>query len=148
MPPWIAGPSQNINQPKEFPMRIEHFAIYAEETESLAGWYCEKFGLKVVFKGTQKPATIFLADEAAMAIEIIGRPPRSEPLDFRTVFHFAFVVDDFDAAVEDLRGKGVDLEDEVAGAGVGMRLCFFDDPAGNRGQIVWRAEALVPSNAG
>ena len=90
-------------------MRIEHFAIYAEETESLADWYCERFGLKVVFKGTQQPAIIFLADESGMAIEIIGRPRRSEPLDFRTVFHFAFVVDDFDAAVEEFQRHLLEL---------------------------------------
>ena len=123
-------------------MRIEHFAIYAENTEALADWYCEKFGLKVVFKGTQTPPMIFVADEYGMAIEIIGRTPRDEPIDFTTVFHFAFLVDDFDQAVAELKGKGVALEDESVGAADDVRLCYFADPEGNRGQIVWRAQPL------
>jgi len=123
-------------------MRIEHFAIYAEDTVALGDWYCEKFDLKVVFKGPQNPPMIFVADEQGMSIEIIGRPPRSEPIDFNTIFHFAFLSDDFDKTVEDLKQKGVSLEDEVVGAAAGVRLCFFDDPAGNRGQIVWRETPL------
>ena len=122
-------------------MRIEHFAIYAEDTVALSQWYCDKFGLKEVFRGTQNPPMIFVADNQGMAIEMIGRPPRDK-MDFTTIFHFAFLVDDFDQAVADLREKGVPIEDEVVGAAAGVRLCFFDDPAGNRGQIAWRAEPL------
>lgn len=125
-------------------MRIEHFAIYAEDTESLARWYCDNFAMKVVFKGKQTPPMMFVADPRGMCIELIGRPPREEPLDFTTIFHFAFLVEDFDKAVSDLKAKGVPLEPEVVGAAPGVRLCYFNDPAGNRGQIAWRAEKLVP----
>ena len=123
-------------------MRIEHLAIFAEDTVALANWYCEKFGLKIIFKGEQNPPMIFVADERGMAVEIIGRAPRTEPIDFNTVFHFAFVVDDFDKTAEDLKQKGVPLEDEVVGAASDVRLCFFDDPAGNRVQLVWRGNPL------
>lgn len=123
-------------------MRIEHFAIYAEDTAALADWYCSKFGMKVVFKGKQNPPMIFVADNKGMCIEMIGRPPREKPIDFSAIFHFAFLVDDFDKEVAELKAKGVPLEDEVVGAAPGVRLCYFDDPAGNRGQIAWRAEPL------
>ena len=122
-------------------MRLEHFAIYAEDTVALSQWYCDKFGLKEVFRGTQNPPMIFVADNQGMAIEMIGRPPRDK-MDFTTIFHFAFLVDDFDQAVSELKEKGVPIEDEVVGAAPGVRLCFFDDPAGNRGQIAWRSEPL------
>ena len=122
-------------------MHLEHFALYAEDTVALADWYCDKFGMKVVFRGTQDPPVIFVADERGMAIEIINRPPR-EPLDFGTIFHCAFLVDDFESAVAELKGNGVPLEDEFAGASADVRLCFFDDPAGNRGQIAWRTMPL------
>lgn len=123
-------------------MRIEHFAIYAEDTVALADWYCEKFGLKVVFRNEQQPPTFFVADGEGMAIEIIGRPPRAQPIDFGDVFHFAFLVDDFDKTLADLQAKGVEFEDELQFAGGAVRLCYFADPAGNRGQIVYRAEPL------
>ena len=122
-------------------MRIEHFAIYAEDTVALSQWYCDKFGLKEVFRGTQTPPMIFVADNQGMAIEMIGRSPRDK-MDFTTIFHFAFLVDDFDQTVAELKEKGVPIEDEVVGAAPGVRLCFFDDPAGNRGQIAWRSEPL------
>jgi len=124
-------------------MRIEHFAVYAEDTVELADWYCEKFGMRVVFRNEQQPPTFFIADESGMAIEIIGRRPRAQPIDFSDVFHFAFVTDDFESEVAQLKAQGVPLEDEIEGAGAGMRLCYFNDPAGNRGQVVQRAQPLV-----
>ncbi|QDU43539.1 Glyoxalase-like domain protein [Symmachiella dynata] len=123
-------------------MRIEHFAIYAEDTIELADWYCEKFGLKVVFRNEQQPPVFFVADESGMSIEIIGRPPRAQPIDFGDVFHFAFIVDDFDATVAELTAKGVPFEDEIQFADGAVRICYFADPAGNRGQVVYRSQPL------
>ncbi|MCA9117049.1 MAG: VOC family protein [Planctomycetaceae bacterium] len=122
-------------------MRIEHFAIYAADTTALASWYCTHFGLKQIFSNEDSPPTYFLADEHGMAIEIIGRPPR-EALDLKQVFHFAFLPEDFEAEVARLREAGVPLEQEIGGADGGVRLCYFDDPEGNRGQVVWRKKPL------
>lgn len=123
-------------------MRIEHFALYAEDTIELANWYCEKFGMRVVFRNDAEPPTFFVADNDGMAIEIIGRKPRAQPIDFADVFHFAFLTDDFDAEYAALKTAGVPLEDELVGAGAGVRICFFNDPAGNRGQVVQRTPGL------
>ena len=38
--------------------------------------------------------------------------------------------------------QGVPLEQEIGGADGGVRLCYFDDPEGNRGQVVWRKKPL------
>ncbi len=123
-------------------MHLEHFAIYAEDTAALADWYCETFGMKVVFRNEQQPPTIFVADEKGMCIEMIGRRPRAQPIDFSDVFHFAFLVDDFDAAAAELKAKGVALEDELSFEGGTVRICYFSDPAGNRLQIVHRDQPL------
>jgi len=123
-------------------MRIEHFAIYAEDTVELADWYCENFGLKVVFQTDQQPPTFFIADESGMMIEIIARQPRAQPIDFSDVFHFAFLADDFDATVAELKAKGVPLQPEETFGDGAVRICYFADPAGNRGQVVYRAQQL------
>ena len=122
-------------------MRFEHFAIYAVDTTALARWYETHFGLKQIFSNEDSPPTYFLADKQGMAIEIIGRPARDE-LDLRQVFHFAFLPEDFDATVAQLRAAGVPLETEIQGAGGDVRLCYFSDPEGNRGQVVWRGRPL------
>ena len=38
--------------------------------------------------------------------------------------------------------KGVPFEDELQFAGGKIRICYFADPAGNRGQVVYRSEPL------
>jgi len=46
--------------------------------------------------------------------------------------HFAFRVDDIDAAVTELRAAGVDVEDPRGIGETGMRQTFLHDPDGNR----------------
>jgi len=122
-------------------MRLEHTAIFAEDTIALADWYCRCFGMRVVYRNDAKPPTFFVADERGMCLEIIGRPGKPAIDDTGRVFHLAWVVDDLEKAAADLRAKGVPLE-PLAG-GTGVKLHYFNDPAGNRGQIIKRDKPLV-----
>jgi catechol 2,3-dioxygenase-like lactoylglutathione lyase family enzyme len=123
-------------------LRLEHTALFAEDTTALAEWYCRCFGMRVVFRNDAVPPTYFVADSAGMCLEIIARkgPPALD--DTGRVFHIAFVVNDFDQAAAALAAAGVALEPE--GGGPGLRVRFFNDPAGNRAQIVFREKPLVP----
>jgi catechol 2,3-dioxygenase-like lactoylglutathione lyase family enzyme len=125
-------------------MRLEHIALFAADTLALADWYCRHFGMRVVFRNEAEPPTFFVADPRGICLELIGRkgPPAVE--DTGRVFHFAFVLDDdaaFDEAVSRLGAGGVPLEKE--GGGDGLRVRFFYDPAGNRGQIIKRPKPLA-----
>ena len=71
--------------------RIEHFAIFADDLESLRAFYEEAFGLRVVVDNSRAPiAGYFLADDASTYLEIIARPKGTAAADTRYVCHVAF----------------------------------------------------------
>ena len=99
--------------------------------------------LRVVVDNSQaQPPGYFLADEAGMALEIIGRPAGMAGVDTRHVCHTAFLVADLATARTALEHRGVTFEPETVVDTDAMKTAFFRDPEGNRCQIVWRARPL------
>lgn len=122
--------------------RIEHVALYADDAPALKDYYVEALGLKVVHEGQGSPPGYFLTDGAGFAVEIIGRPAGQTGVNQRYVCHLAFWVDDYAAARSRLERLGTVFETETAVDTDDLKTAFFDDPAGNRLQIVWRRQAL------
>jgi glyoxylase I family protein len=124
--------------------RIEHTAIFAADPSALKDYYIDLFGLRLAVDNSHAtPPGYFLADDAGMALEIIGRPSDVPAVPTRHVCHTAFVVKDFDAALADLARRGIAIEEGTRVDNQAMRTVFFDDPEGNRCQIVWRPRPLV-----
>jgi glyoxylase I family protein len=122
--------------------RIEHFAIYAADAPALKDFYVDVFGLRVIGESGGSPPGFFLADDAGMALEIIGRPKGEPAINQRWVCHIAFSVDDVAATRAALERRGLVFETDTAVETASMRTAFFDDPEGNRCQIVWRNPPL------
>lgn len=121
---------------------IEHFAVYAADTNALKDFYVEALGLKVLVTAGGDPPAFFLGDDHGMAVEIIGRPADQAGVNQRWVCHLAFWVDDYQAARVALEQRGIAFESETVADNEQIKTAFFDDPAGNRCQIVWRARRL------
>jgi glyoxylase I family protein len=123
--------------------RIEHFALFADNLEYLKAFYVDALGLRVIVDNSKAPvAGYFLADERGCALEIVQRPPGMPKVSTRFVCHPAFWVDDYDGARAELTKRGAVFETDTAVENVEIRTSFFDDPDGNRVQIVWRARGL------
>ena len=121
---------------------IEHFAIYADNAPALKRFYETAFGMKTVFEGSGDPPGYFLIDDRGMAIEIIGRPKGETGANQRWVCHLAFWVEDFAAARAAFEDRGVTFEADTPVDNDSLRTAFFNDPEGNRLQIVWREKKL------
>jgi glyoxylase I family protein len=121
---------------------IEHFAIYAADAPKLKDFYTSAFGLKVVFDSGGDPPSYFLADDRGTALEIIGRPPGQAGANQRWVCHLAFWVNDFPASRADLERRGFSFEADTLVDNESFKTAFFNDPEGNRCQIVWRKRRL------
>jgi glyoxylase I family protein len=122
---------------------IEHFALFADDLESLRDFYTEALGLRVVADNSKAPvAGYFLADDSGCMLEIIERPPGTRKGSTRFLCHAAFLVDDYDLARADLEMRGAVLETETDVETGELRTSFFADPDGNRLQIVWRDRPL------
>jgi glyoxylase I family protein len=122
--------------------RIEHFAIYAADAPKLRNFYEEAFGMRTVVESGGNPPGYFLVDDTGFAIEIIGRPSDQPGADQRWVCHLAFWVDDFAEACHALQARGITFEQDTFVDNDTIRTAFFNDPEGNRCQIVWRGKAL------
>ena len=122
---------------------FEHFAIYAADAPALKDFYVEAFGLRVIVdNGGGDPPGYFLADDRGGALEIIGRPSGEAGVNQRWVCHLAFWVDDYAGTRRALAGRGVVFETDTEVDGPALQTAFFNDPEGNRLQIVRRARAL------
>ena len=122
---------------------IEHFAIYADDAPALKRFYESSFGMKTVHEGAGDPPGYFLVDDRGMAIEIIGRPKGQAGANQRWVCHLAFWVDDFPSERAAFEHRGVTFEADTLVENETIRTAFFNDPEGNRLQIVWRKNRLM-----
>ncbi|QDV33153.1 VOC family protein [Tautonia plasticadhaerens] len=123
---------------------IEHVALFAADPHALKDFYADAFGLRVVLDNSKaSPPGYFLADDAGVAVELIGRPEGVPGADTRWICHIAFIVEDVAAARTDLEARGVVFEQETAVDNEAMTTAFFRDPEGNRLQIVSRPRPLV-----
>jgi len=121
---------------------MEHFAIYAADAPALKDFYVDALGLRVIVESGGSPPGFFLADDAGMALEIIGRPEGEPAVNHRWGCHLAFQVDDFAATRAALERRGLVFEPDTAVENASIRTAFFNDPEGNRCQIVWRNPPL------
>ena len=122
--------------------KIEHCAIYAADAPALKEFYIHAFGLKVLLENPGNPPGYFLGDDFDSAIEIIGRPVGQPGANQRWVCHVAFWVDDYPASRAALEARGLAFETDTAVDDARFKTAFFNDPEGNRCQIVWRAKRL------
>ncbi len=119
--------------------RLEHVGLGAgrETYEATVRFYEEVFGWHRL---REVPGElVFVGDEHGGRLEIFATDaaPLADP------HHLAFAVgvDEFDAMAARLRGAGATLAEPFANP-FGDRIVFFDDPAGNRAQIVARQAPL------
>jgi glyoxylase I family protein len=123
--------------------QIEHFALFADDLDALRDFYVGVMGMRVIVDNRRAPVPgYFLADERGGVLEIIARPAGTPAPATRYLCHVAFLVDDVPAARARLEASGARFEADTAVATEDFQTAFFDDPAGNRCQIVWRRAPL------
>lgn len=118
---------------------IEHTAIATKDPEALAGWYERNLEMPIVHR---YGGNVFVRATDGTMLELI--PAEGSPVEtgMRTpgIRHLAIRVDDFDAGVADLRGKGIEIFEFVE-AGPN-RLAFFRDPEENILHLIHRSEPI------
>lgn len=116
--------------------RIHHVAVIASDYERSKRFYVEVLGLKVVAETYREERDSWKLDLAVggdYQIELFtfpGAPERPSYPEARGLRHLAFEVDDVDAAAEELRGKGIEVEAVRVDPVTGKKFVFFSDPDG------------------
>jgi glyoxylase I family protein len=129
-------------------LAIDHLAMCCHDVNKQVEWYCKIMGMKRVGDDGKWPASVVIGFEgntnggAMMELMPVRDPGASAETFARFqhgLRHFAFRVDDFDAAYKRLGEMGVKFLFEPVQAVGGGKIVSFRDPEGNEVQIVQRS---------
>jgi catechol 2,3-dioxygenase-like lactoylglutathione lyase family enzyme len=102
---------------------VHHVSIKVADTKKAVRFYCDLLGLSVRPDRPDLGAGAWL-DAGGQQVHLVeGELPKDEGQ------HFAILVDDLGAAIDDLRSRGVTVSDPIPIAAA--RQAFVNDPDGN-----------------
>ena len=104
---------------------VHHVSINVHDAEEVGRFYMDVLGLEKLPRPDFGIPGLWLRS-GGQEIHLIQREGHEAP----EGQHFAFRVEDLDATVEELEGRGVEVSKvfQIPGGG---RQCFIHDPAGN-----------------
>lgn len=107
--------------------KIHKIALVTDDVEGSVKFYTETLGLEVIERFSVEDDEDYVFLKAGdMILELM--PKKSMDAD-EGFHHISFRVDSVDGSMEDLRSKGVTIEQEPFDAGTGgIRLAFFKGP--------------------
>lgn len=122
-------------------VRLEHVGIPAtpENFDEVVSFYCDNLGWGVVRELEGPPRISFISDGSGGRLEIYVA--EGDPMTHPSHLAFAVPVAEFDALRDRLLAAGITFDIDTTNP-AGDKLAFFNDPAGNRAQIVGRISAL------
>jgi catechol 2,3-dioxygenase-like lactoylglutathione lyase family enzyme len=110
----------------------EHIHLRSPDPEATAQWYHDKLGAEIVRTPQQDGSTRIDLDLTGQKIFIakadpasIGAPPQ---IPYMGLEHFGLTVPDMDAAVAELKGKGVSFTMEPRSIRPGVKIAFLTAP--------------------
>jgi catechol 2,3-dioxygenase-like lactoylglutathione lyase family enzyme len=113
--------------------RVDHLHLISPDIERTKNWYCDVFGGKVTFEGQFKGNKVYYVDLNGFNIILIERLPDEEPLPATIqsregLDHFGLAVQDMDAAVRELKGKGLKFVVEPTQVRPRLRIAYVEAP--------------------
>jgi methylmalonyl-CoA epimerase len=126
--------------------RVEHVAIAVRDMAESMAMLEHTLGLELDYEetiGNTKLAMYPVGETCLELLQAAGSPsPVAEWIAERgqSLFHLCFEVEDIDAALAELRGKGVKLLDETPKGGHGGSRIAFLDPASTGDILIELAE--------
>ncbi|GAB2538429.1 SMU1112c/YaeR family gloxylase I-like metalloprotein [Nocardia heshunensis] len=115
-------------------LRIHHVAIIATDYEQSKEFYTEVLGLRVIaehYRAERRSYKLDLALPDGGQLELFSfpsPPPRPSRPEAAGLRHLAFAVADVEAALAELQGRGVAVEEMRVDEYTGKRFAFFADP--------------------
>ena len=113
--------------------RIDHIHLISPNIEPTKDWYCNILGGKVTFEGEFKGNKVYYVDLNGFKIIIIEQLPDEKPISATIqtregLDHFGVAIDDMDAAVAELKEKGVKFVVEPMQVRPGLRIAYIEAP--------------------
>ena len=115
--------------------RMHHIAIIVSDYERAREFYVEKLGFPVLRENFRQERgdwklDLKFGDGELEIFAVPGAPPRPSYPEAQGLRHLAFRVEDVEAAVRDLEGRGISCEPIRWDPYTERRMTFFRDPDG------------------
>lgn len=126
--------------------RVEHIAIAVHNMAESMAMLKNTLGLELDYEETIGSTKLAMFPVGETSLELLeAERPTSPVADWiekrgQSLFHLCFDVEDIDAALDELRAKGVKLLDETPKAGHGGSRIAFLDPASTGDILIELAE--------
>jgi methylmalonyl-CoA/ethylmalonyl-CoA epimerase len=126
--------------------RVEHIAIAVQSLTQSIALMRDTFGIPLEYEEQIGQTRLAMLPVGQTYIELLeGQGPESGVTKWMNdrgpgLFHICFEVEDIDAALAELKAKGVKLRDEVPRSGHGGSRIAFLDPAGTGNVLIELAE--------
>lgn len=130
--------------------RIEHIAIVVDELAPGMRLLEDIFGLQLDYVQETPIAKLALYPVGDSHVELVeaksanSRSGRWLAKNGQSLYHICFEVEDIAAAMDELRGKGVKLQDEVPRPGHGGSLVAFLDPESTGKLLIELVQTAAP----
>jgi methylmalonyl-CoA epimerase len=131
--------------------RVEHIAIAVQSLPQSIALMRDTFGIPLEYEEQIGQTRLAMLPVGQTYIELLeGQGPDSGVTKWITdkgpgLFHICFEVDDIDAALAELKAKGIKLRDETPRAGHGGSRIAFLDPAAT-GNVLIELAQLPPGH--
>jgi catechol-2,3-dioxygenase len=127
--------------------QVEHIAWQVQDPVTIARWYVENLGFRVVRKVDAAPFTHFIGDASGRVIVEMYHNPAAPLPDYRSMnpllLHLAFVVDSPEAVRDALVKAGASIAEDVVVTPAGDKLVMLRDPWGFAIQLCKRAKPMI-----
>lgn len=115
--------------------QIHHVAIIVSDYKKSRKFYVETLGFQIIRENYRPSRGDYKLDLKLEGCELelfsaSGNPPRPSYPEACGLRHLAFRVDDVDAAIAELREKGIETEPVRVDEFTGKWMTFFQDPDG------------------
>ena len=126
--------------------RIEHVAVAVKNLQASMDLLTDTFGLKLEYEEQIGAIKLAMLPVGETYIELLDGVSRDSPIGQQIpeqgegVFHICFEVDDIEAALAELKQKGVKLLDETPRGGHGGSRIAFIDPSATGNLLIELAE--------
>ncbi len=126
--------------------RIEHVAIAVNDMRESMAMLEKTLGLKLDFEEQIGPTRLAMYPVGDSSIELLEAvTPESKTAEWiaekgQSLYHLCFEVEDIEGALDELRAKGVKLNDETPRTGHGGARIAFLDPESTGNIVIELAE--------
>lgn len=122
----------------------DHLHLRSRDAVKAAGFYVETFGAREVKRVGDDPVQRVVLDLGGLTMFIEQAPDEiapATPTPCLGIEHFGLRVADIEAAMADLRARGVPVKTGITARGPGLRIAFVEGPDGALIEILERSAA-------